>query len=100
MPAACCRRARPRAPASTVSRGTPLISALTPVRLLGVHRALHLGALALLLVAVLSGMPVLAKIGAAAGCAAAAAFAAFYVYVLLKVRTHGNAYPPSQPAPA
>ena len=86
--------------ASTASRGTPLISALTPVRLLGVHRVLHLGALVLLLGAVLSGMPVLARIGAAAGFAAAAAFAAFYVYVLLKVRAHGNAYPPSQPAPA
>ena len=26
--------------------------------------------------------------------------AAFYLFVLVKVRTHGNAYPPSQPAPA
>jgi hypothetical protein len=86
--------------ASSTLRGTPLISSLTPVRLLGVHRVLHLGALALLVVAVLSGIPLLARIGAAAGFAAAAAFAAFYVYVLLKVRAHGNAYPPSQPAPA
>ena len=86
--------------ASSSSRGTPLISALTPVRLLAVHRVLHLGALALLVGAALSGEPVLARIGAAAGLAAAAAYAAFYAYVLLKVRSHGNAYPPSQPAPA
>jgi len=86
--------------ASRTSRGTPLISALTPVRLLGAHRVLHLGALGLLIVAAISSEPVLARIGAAAGLAAAAAYAAFYAYVLLKVRSHGNAYPPSQPAPA
>jgi hypothetical protein len=86
--------------ASTGSRGTPLISALTPVRLLAVHRVLHLGALPLLLGAALSGEPALARIGAAAGLAGAVAYAAFFAYVLLKVRSHGNAYPPSQPAPA
>jgi hypothetical protein len=86
--------------ASSTSRGTPLISALTPVRLLAVHRALHLGALVLLLGAVLSGEPALARIGAAAGLAAAAAFVVFFAYVLLKVRSHGKPYPPSQPAPA
>ena len=86
--------------ASSAARGTPLISALTPVRLLAVHRVLHLGALALLLGATLLGAPLLAGIGAAAGFAAAAAFAAFYTYVVVKVRSHANAYPPSQPAPA
>ena len=82
------------------STGAPLISALTPARLLRVHAGLHLAALPALLLAVLLNRQGLAQIGAAAGFAAAAAFAAFYVYVLVKVRTHGNAYPPSQPAPA
>jgi hypothetical protein len=40
------------------------------------------------------------RAGACAGLAAAALFAAFYAFVLVKVRTHGTAYPPSQPAPA
>ena len=82
------------------SSGAPLISALTPARLLSAHAGLHLGALAALLFAVLLNRQALVQVGAAAGFAAAAAFAAFYVYVLMKVRTHGNAYPPSQPAPA
>jgi hypothetical protein len=86
--------------ASSTARGTPLISALTPVRLLGAHAALHLSALALLFVAALSNHQVLARAGSAAGFAAAAVFAAFYLYVLTKVRNHGNAYPPRQPAPA
>ena len=86
--------------ASSTARGTPLISALTPVRLLALHHVLHLGALALLAGAALSGEPLVARIGAAAGFAAAAAYAAFFAYVLLKARSHGNAYPPSQPAPA
>ena len=86
--------------ASSTARGTPLISALTPVRLLALHRALHLSALALLFGAAAFRAPALAGIGAAAGLAAAAVFAAFYTYVVLKVRSHANAYPPSQPAPA
>jgi hypothetical protein len=86
--------------ASTTSRGTPLISAMTPVRLLAAHRWLHLAALAMLLVAVCFDQAALVRAGAAAGLAAAAAFVAFYAYVLVKVRTHGDPYPPSQPAPA
>lgn len=86
--------------ASTGSRGTPLISALTPRPLLAAHAALHLFALALLLIAVSFEREILVQAGATAGFAAAAAFAAFYAYVLVRVRTHGNAYPPSQPAPA
>jgi hypothetical protein len=82
--------------ASSSSRGTPLISAMTPVRLLRAHAALHLFALA----GLASGNPLLVRAGAVAGLAAAALFAAFYAYVLAKVRNHGNAYPPSQPAPA
>jgi hypothetical protein len=86
--------------ASTTSRGTPLISALTPARMLAGHTWLHLGAIALLCLSVLLEQPILATLAAAAGLAAAALFAAFYVFVLVKVRRHGNAYPPSQPAPA
>jgi hypothetical protein len=86
--------------ASTTSRGTPLISALTPARMLTAHRWLHLGAIALLCLSALVEKPLLTAIGAAAGFAAAAIFAAFYAFVLVKVRRHGNAYPPSQPAPA
>jgi hypothetical protein len=86
--------------ASTTARGAPLISMLTPLPLLRAHGALHLGALVLLALAVASRHEILARAGAAAGLAAAAVFAAFYIYVLAKVRAHGNAYPPSQPAPA
>lgn len=86
--------------ASATARGTPLISALTPGRLLAAHAALHLAALAALIVAVAFEQPILVRAGAATGFAAAAAFATFYAYVLARVRTHGNAYPPSQPAPA
>lgn len=86
--------------ASTKSHGTPLVSALTPVRVLGAHRWLHLAALALLVAAALSGVPVLAQLGAGAGIAAAALYIAFFAFVIVKVRRHGNAYPPSQPAPA
>jgi hypothetical protein len=86
--------------ASQSARGTPLISALTPVRLLAAHRLLHLGAVALLLGGVLARNTILIQAGAAAGLAAAALFVAFYAFVIVKVRTHGDAYPPSQPAPA
>ena len=86
--------------ASQSARGTPLISALTPTRLLAAHRLLHLAAVALLLSGVLARNTVLIQAGAAAGSAAAALFAAFYAFVLVKVRTHGDAYPPRQPAPA
>jgi hypothetical protein len=86
--------------ASQSARGTPLISAMTPVRLLAAHRLLHLAALALLLIGILSHRTLLIQAGAAAGFAAAALFAVFYAFVLLKVRTHGDPYPPSQPAPA
>ena len=86
--------------ASTSSRGTPLISAMTPGRMLAAHRWLHLGAIALLCVSVVVEKPFVTAIAAAGGFAAAAIFAAFFVFVVVKVRRHGNAYPPSQPAPA
>ncbi len=85
--------------ASKASGGTPLISALTPVRLLAAHRILHLGALAALLAAVFFEQEILARAGAAAGLAGALAYAAFFAFVVLKVRNHGI-HPPHQPAPA
>ena len=85
--------------ASGGPHGTPLISAMTPARLLLAHRILHLAALAGLALSVLAQSDLLVKVSAASGLAAALLFAAFYAYVVMKVR-HGNAYPPSQPAPA
>lgn len=85
--------------ASTTARGTPLISALTPVPLLALHRVLHLAALAGLIVAVLSGQASLARWSAAAGLAGAAAFACFFIFVVTKVRHHAI-QPPHQSAPA
>jgi hypothetical protein len=85
--------------ASTAARGTPLISALTPAPLLAAHRVLHLGAIAGLVVAALSGEAVLVRWSTAAGLAAAVVFAAFYLYVLMKVSRHAL-QPPHQPAPA
>lgn len=75
-----------------LSGGRPLASSLTPPRLLAAHAALHLAALALLL----AGFHVT---GAAAGLAAALAYAAFFVYVLVKARHHGIR-PRHQPAAA
>jgi hypothetical protein len=86
--------------ASTTARGTPLISAMTPPRLLAAHRYLHLFAVLSLFSALLFQQGILVTAAAASGLAAALLFAAFYVFVLVKVRTHGDAYPPSQPAPA
>jgi len=85
--------------ASKSAIGTPLISAMTPTRLLGAQRALHLAALAGLLAAALSGEAWLAHAGAAAGLGGAVAFASFFVFVLTKVRNHGI-QPPHQPATA
>jgi hypothetical protein len=85
--------------ASVHASSAPLISALTPARLLAAHRALHLGALAALLAAVLFNESLLSAAGAAMGLAGAVAFAAFFVFVLLKVRSHGI-QSPHQPAPA
>jgi hypothetical protein len=86
--------------ASSAARGTPLISAMTPARLLAAHGALHLLALAGLLVGAILEKQLLVQIGAGAGLAGALLYAVFFVHVLMKVRNHGNTYPPSQPAPA
>jgi hypothetical protein len=85
--------------ASTGARGTPLISALTPSRLLAAHGGLHLAALALLLGAAASGSAGLARAAGALGLCAAALYAAFYFFVVFKVRHHGIESP-NQPAPA
>jgi hypothetical protein len=84
--------------ASSSDRGTPIIAALTPARLLAAHRVLHLAALALLFAAALTGQAALAAAGAACGLAAATLFSAFFAFVLFKVR-HGI-QPPHQPAAA
>jgi hypothetical protein len=84
--------------ASSGPHGTPLISALTPVRVLAAHRWLHLFALLCLIGAAVSGRPWLALAGAAAGLSGALAFAAFFAFVLTKV--HHGIQPPHQPAPA
>ena len=86
--------------ASTAARGTPLISAMTPARLLVAHGALHAIALSTLLLSILFDSNWLVWCGAATGLAGALLYAAFFVHVLMKVRNHGNTYPPSQPAPA
>lgn len=74
-----------------LSGGRPLASALNPARLLAAHAGLHLGALALLFAGFHAA-------GAALGLAGALAYAAFFVYVLLKAR-HGIRTR-HQPAPA
>jgi hypothetical protein len=84
--------------ASTAAGGTPLISALTPGPLLGLHGALHLAALGALVAGAITGRPFLVHAGAAAGLAAALVFAAFFVFVVARIR-HGI-QPPHQPAPA
>jgi hypothetical protein len=84
--------------ASSSARGTPLISALTPPRLLRFHAVLHLGMLALLLAAAAAGSAALARAAGALGLAAGALYAAFFFFVVVKVR-HGLESP-NQPAPA
>jgi hypothetical protein len=84
--------------ASSSTRGTPVISSLTPPRVLAAHRGLHLAALALLIAAAITGAPWLALAGAIAGLAGALAFARFFTFVLRKV--HHGIQPPHQPAPA
>jgi hypothetical protein len=85
--------------ASSSARGTPLISALTPGRLLAGHASLHVSALALLLAAAATGSEPLARAAGALGLAAAVLFAAFFFFVVFKVHRHGTESP-NQPAPA
>ncbi len=85
--------------ASATARGTPLISALTPPRVLLAHGALHVAALAVLIAAVAAGSAPLAQAAGALGLAAAALYAAFFFFVVFKVHHHGTESP-NQPAPA
>ena len=85
--------------ASASARGTPLISALTPPRLLLAHACLHLGALGMLVAATTTGSAALARTAGMAGACAAVVYAAFFFFVLFKVRHHGIESP-HQPAPA
>jgi hypothetical protein len=85
--------------ASSTARGTPLISALTPPRVLIAHGSLHLAALVLLLGAAASGSVPFAAAAGASGLGAAALYAAFFFFVVFKVRHHGIESP-NQPAPA
>ena len=85
--------------ASVHAARAPLVSSLTPAGVLATHAVLHLGALAALFLAVLLESEMLLRAGAAAGLAGAIAFAAFFTFVLLKVRHHGI-HPPHQPAAA
>jgi hypothetical protein len=66
---------------------------------LAAHRALHVAALAGLAAGVIADSAWLARAGAAAGLAGAAAFAVFFIAVLLRVRRHG-VRSPHQPAAA
>jgi hypothetical protein len=84
--------------ASAAAGGTPLISALTPARLLGLHRGLHLAALVGLVAGAIAEETFLVRAGAAAGLAGALVFAVFFFFVVARVR-HGI-QPPHQPAPA
>jgi hypothetical protein len=67
-------------------RGAPLVSSFTPMRPLAAHRNLHLGALALMLVAVATGTDWLLRAAAAAGLAGALAYGAFFIRVLTRLK--------------
>jgi hypothetical protein len=67
-------------------RGAPLVSSFTPARPLAAHRNLHLGALALLLVAAATGADWLLRVAAAAGLAGALAYGAFFIRVLARLK--------------
>ncbi|HZM34816.1 MAG TPA: hypothetical protein VFC18_10000 [Burkholderiales bacterium] len=84
--------------AFTAAGGTPLVSALTPAPLLGLHGALHLAALGGLALGIVTRNALLVHAGTVAGLAASVAFAAFFVFVVVRIR-HGI-QPPHQPAPA
>ena len=73
--------------AGAAGRGPALVSAMTPERTLAAHRVLHLGALALLVAGLAAGADALVQGALSLGLAAAIAFAAFFVAVLLRLRT-------------
>jgi hypothetical protein len=67
-------------------RGAPLVSTFTPARPLAVHRNLHLGALALLLVAAATDTDWLLRVAATIGLAGALAYGAFFIRVLARLK--------------
>ena len=79
--------------AGAAGRGPALVSSMTPERTLAAHRVLHLAALGLLVAGVAIEGVVLTRIAAGLGLAAAVAFGAFFVSVMLRLRgagTHGR----------
>jgi hypothetical protein len=68
------------------ARGMPLVSPLEPGGALAVHRALHIAALAGLLLALAAQSAELARLAAAAGLAAAVAYSLFFSRTLLRLR--------------
>ena len=77
---------------------TPVLSSLTGIgnyiihlgRALAAHRVLHLAALGVLLAAAAAGSAGLTRAAAALGLAAATVFAAFFVAVMLRLRSSGS----------
>ena len=67
-------------------RAPARVSSMTPERTLGAHRILHLCALAALVGGVTFAADWLAQLGAAIGLAAAIAYGAFFVAVMLRLR--------------
>lgn len=76
--------------AGAVGRGPALVSAMTPERALIAHRVLYLGALGLLVAGVAIEGAALTRIAAGLGLAAAIVFGAFFVSVLLRLRSAGS----------
>jgi len=78
--------------AGAAGRGPALVSSLTPERTLAAHRLLHLAALGLLVTGVITGLVAIVQAALALALAAAITFAAFFIFVLLRLRgTKGSA---------
>lgn len=86
--------------AGAAGRGPALVSAMTPERTLAAHRVLHLGALGLLTAGVAANSGALTRMGAALGLAAATVFAAFFVAVMLRLRSSSSNGKPDVLQPA
>ncbi len=80
------------------ARGMPLVSSLEPGGSLAVHRALHLAALAGLLIAIAAQAQDLARIAAAAGLAGAVSFSLFFTRTLMRLRAARQQSGPEAPA--
>ena len=78
--------------AGAAGRGPALVSSLTPERTLAAHRLLHLAALGLLVTGVITGLVAIVQAALALALADAITFAAFFIFVLLRLRgTKGSA---------